>query len=239
MTGDGIFATVDDSKILVGRREFLEKNKIKNVPTQAGSSDGTVIFIAVDSEYAGAIYFTDKVRPESRQMISELKKLGVQETAMLTGDRIETANRIAKEVGVDKIFASLLPADKVKIIRKYVKENQNVVMVGDGVNDAPVLAAASVGVAMGARGSTAASESADAVIMPDDIGRVAMLRQISTRTMSVALQSVWTGIGLCAVLMVIAAFGKIPALLGAGLQELIDVTVIFNALRAHRSGHGR
>lgn len=239
MTGDGIFATVNDQKILVGRREFLEKNKIKVIPSQSDSPDTTSIFVAINSKYSGAVYFTDKVRPESRQTIEELRQLGVEETAMLTGDRIETANRIAKEAGVDKVFASLLPADKVKIIRRYGAGKQNVVMVGDGVNDAPVLAAASVGVAMGARGSTAASESADAVIMADDISRVAMLRQISTRTMSVALQSVWTGIGLCAVLMVIAAFGKIPALLGAGLQELIDVTVIFNALRAHRSGHKR
>ena len=235
IAGDGVFATVDKHKVLVGRAEFLVKNKAKDFDAKAYADDSTGIFVAIDSQFAGVIYFSDKLRSDSRRTISELKALGVRETVMLTGDRPETAQRIAKSAGISQVFSKLLPKDKLQIVQSLSKNNQSVVMVGDGINDAPVLAAASVGVAMGARGSTAASESADAVIMLDDISRVTTLYRISKQTMHIALQSVWVGIALCVVLMVIAAFGKIPALMGAGLQELIDVTVIVNALRAHRS----
>lgn len=235
IAGDGVFATVDKHKVLVGRAEFLVKNKAKDFDAKAYADDSTGIFVAIDSQFAGVIYFSDKLRSDSRRTISELKALGVRETVMLTGDRPETAQRIAKSAGISQVFSKLLPKDKLQIVKSLSKNDQSVVMVGDGINDAPVLAAASVGVAMGARGSTAASESADAVIMLDDISRVTTLYRISKQTMHIALQSVWVGIALCVVLMVIAAFGKIPALMGAGLQELIDVTVIVNALRAHRS----
>ncbi|MDR1970173.1 MAG: cadmium-translocating P-type ATPase [Candidatus Nomurabacteria bacterium] len=231
ITGDGVFATVGSKKIIVGRAEFLRKNKV-TIPATDTSS--TAIFVAINNQFAGAIYFADQVRAESKKTLHELKQTGIRMTVMLTGDRQATAEKIAKAAGVDEVFAELLPKDKVQIMRKFHNQKDGVVMVGDGINDAPVLAAADVGIAMGARGSTAASESADAVIMLDDLGRVALLRKISKRTIKVALQSVWTGIGLCLVLMVIAAFGYIPALVGAGLQEVIDVVVIFNALRAHR-----
>lgn len=236
VTGDGIFATVADKKILVGKADFLKKNKIKNLDLIDQSNTDTGIFVAMNGHFVGAIYFADVVRSDARSTIARLKELGVRRIAMLTGDKQTTADKIAAVAGVDQAFAELLPADKIKVIKQLSEGKNSVVMVGDGVNDAPVLATADVGIAMGARGSTAASESADAVIMLDKIDRVAILRDISGRTMKIALQSVWIGILLCLVLMVIAAFGKIPALFGAGLQELIDVTVIFNALRAHKGG---
>jgi P-type E1-E2 ATPase len=229
MTGDGVFATINGKKIIVGRAEFLGKNKI-----EITSRRDTATFLAVDNKFAGAIYFADQVRPDARQTLLELKNSGVKKTVMLTGDRRAAADKIGRLVGVDQVFAELLPKDKVEIMRQLCGQKNSVAMVGDGVNDAPVLATADIGIAMGARGSTAASESADAVIMLDDLGRVALLRQISQRTIRVALQSVWTGIALCLALELIATTGFIPALFGAGLQELIDVTVIFNALRAHR-----
>ncbi|MFZ2345529.1 MAG: HAD-IC family P-type ATPase, partial [Candidatus Microthrix parvicella] len=151
---------------------------------------------------------------------------------MLTGDNRTTASAIAKKIGLD-FRAELLPEDKVAEIKRLRKTYGSVAMVGDGINDAPVIAASDVGIAMGARGNTAASESADAVIMLDNLSKVVLMRKISERTISVALQSVWSGIALCIVLELIAAFGFIPAIVGAGLQELIDVTVILNALRAH------
>lgn len=234
ITGDGIFATVDNKKIIVGRAEFLIKNKIKGFEKGSENSN-TAIYVAVNGEYAGAIYFADQVREEAKKTLRELKQMGIVKTVMLTGDRRATAEKIGKLAGVDQVYSELLPKDKVEIMRSLGNDKNGVAMVGDGVNDAPVLAAANVGIAMGARGSTAASESADAVIMLDDLSRVATLRKISRRTIRVALQSVWSGIALCVILMIVASFGFIPALIGAALQELIDVTVIFNALRAHKS----
>ena len=231
IAGDGVFATVSNKKIIVGRAEFLDKNKI-TVPTTDKNS--TAVFLAVNNNFAGTIYFADQVRANAKKTLLGLKEMGIRETVMLTGDRQATAEKIGAAAGVDKIFAELLPKNKVDTMRSLGGQKDSVVMVGDGVNDAPVLAAADVGIAMGARGSTVASESADAVIMLDDLERVGLLRKISKRTIRVALQSVWTGIALCLVLEGIAAFGFIPALIGAGLQELIDVTVIVNALRAHR-----
>lgn len=231
ITGDGVFATVGNKKIIVGRAEFLKKNKII-VP--ANKKTSTATFLAVNNEFAGIIYFADQVRAEAKKTLRELKATGIMKTVMLTGDRRETAEKIGVAAGVDEVFSELLPKDKVEIMRNLCGRKDSAAMVGDGVNDAPVLAAADIGIAMGARGSTAASESADAVIMLDDLERVALLRKISQRTIRVALQSVGTGIALCLVLELIAASGFIPALLGAGLQELIDVTVIFNALRAHK-----
>jgi P-type E1-E2 ATPase len=234
ITGDGVFANVDGHKILVGRAEFLIKNKIKGFSANDVPTDTTTVFVAVNGQLAGQIEFADQVRRDARATITKLKNLGIKKIAMLTGDRHETADQIAGAVGVDEVYAELLPVDKVKIMKNLCGRKNSVAMVGDGVNDAPVLAASDVGIAMGARGSTAASESADAVIMLDDLGRVVTLRQIANRTMRVALQSVWSGIALCLLLMIIASFGFIVPLLGAVLQELIDVTVIVNALRAHR-----
>lgn len=239
ITGDGIFATVANHKMLVGKAAFLRKNKVTGLHRLSTEASQTAIHVARDGNYIGTIYFADIVRPDTKSTIQKLRKLGVATIAMLTGDKLATARNIAAEAGVDQVYADLLPADKVKVIKELSSGKNTVVMVGDGVNDAPVLAAADIGIAMGARGSTAASESADAVIMLDRIDRVSMLRDISGRSIHIALQSVWVGILLCLVLMVIAALGNIPALVGAGLQELIDVVVIFNALRAHRGGRTR
>jgi len=235
ISGKGVFASIGRNKIVLGSIEFLRQNKIENLPTDSHADDAATIFVAVDNQFVGHITFADKVRHDAKKTLRELKQAGVKKTVMLTGDRQAIAKKIGAAAGVDEVFAELLPKNKVEIMHSFRGGKDSIAMVGDGVNDAPVLAAADVGIAMGARGSTAASESADAVIMLDDLGRVALLRKISKRTINVALQSVLTGIALCLVLEAIAAFGFIPALIGAGLQELIDVTVIFNALRAHKN----
>jgi P-type E1-E2 ATPase len=153
---------------------------------------------------------------------------------MLTGDGASTAHSIASHLGVTDVRPELLPLDKVEIVR--AAEPRPVLMVGDGVNDAPVLAAADVGIAMGARGSTAASESADAVVLVDDISRAADAMEISQRTVRVALQSIWLGIALSVGLMAVALTGLLPPVVGALLQELVDLATILNALRAIRGG---
>ena len=152
---------------------------------------------------------------------------------MLTGDAERTAFHVAEQLGIDEVHADLLPADKVRIVA--AAPERPVVMVGDGVNDAPVLAAADVGVAMGARGATAASESADVVILLDNLDRLDVAIAIARRTMRIATQSIWLGIGLSLALMLAATTGVVPAIVGALAQEVIDVVTILNGLRAMRN----
>lgn len=226
----GITATVQGKKVLVGKFAFLKHEDIKIHETALRSGE-TAVYVAVDGKFAGAITFSDRVRPESKQAIRELAAMHITKTLMLTGDSQGTASRIAKEVGITDIHAECLPIDKVNAVRNL--STRPVMMVGDGVNDAPVLAVADVGMAMGARGSTAASETADVVVLVDDIQKSAQAIQIAKRTISIALQSIWVGIAISIILMLIASTGFIPAIVGAVLQEVVDVIVIFNALRAH------
>ena len=158
--------------------------------------------------------------------------MGVGDFIMLTGDRKQVGDRIGKELGITQVYSQVLPAQKVDILLDEKKKVSPIAMVGDGINDAPVLAASDVGVALGAKGSTAASEAADAVIMQDDLSRLSELVAISKRSVKIAKQSIFTGIGLSSILMVVAVFGFIVPVVGAFLQEAIDVVVILNALRA-------
>jgi P-type E1-E2 ATPase len=159
-----------------------------------------------------------------------LQRLGVKHTLMLTGDAEATAVHVANQLGVETVKSECLPLDKVHAVQMIV--DRPVMMVGDGVNDAPVLAVADIGVAMGARGSTAASESADVVIMKDDLQRVGRTVQVGVETIRIAKQSIWIGMILSIGLMLVAVSGVIPAIVGAGFQEAIDLIAIANALRA-------
>jgi P-type E1-E2 ATPase len=179
----------------------------------------------------------DPLRPEAGNTLTRLHRLGVRHTMLLTGDAAGTAAHIAREAGIRDVKSDCLPEDKVRAVAA-VRERP-VVMVGDGVNDAPVLAAADVGIAMGAKGATAASESADVVIMLDDLSKVALAVEIGRRTVRVALASIWTGIGLSIGLMAAAMTGYIPAVTGALLQEVVDLATILNGLRALHSGRER
>lgn len=230
--GKGIFALVGRKRLVVGSLAFLANNKIANLPAD---TDKTAIYLAINGRYAGAIYFTDRPRRDAKSAIANLRRLGVKNIAMLSGDKQSIATSIARHLGINLAIGGLSPTGKINAIAKLQKQSDRpVVMVGDGINDAPVLAKADVGIAMGARGSTAASESADAVITVDKISKVATLRQIAMRTLSVARQSVIVGIILCLILELIALAGVIPAIIGALLQEVIDATVIIAALRAHK-----
>jgi heavy metal translocating P-type ATPase len=231
--GKGIAAVVDRREVRVGKREFVASPP-ESVPTADLQAGETAVYASVDGLFAGRIVLRDETRPEARNVVAALRSLGVDRVLMLTGDAERTAEYVAVQVGVDDIHASLLPGDKVAVISAVTR--RPVMMVGDGVNDAPVLAAADVGVAMGARGSTAASETADVVILVDDLGRLVEVVRIARRTVTIATQSIGIGIGLSLMLMLIAAFGVIPAIVGAGLQELIDVVTIVNGLRAARPG---
>ena len=225
----GISATVGERQVSLGTLSFARAHAsdISRTPTAGGE---LAIYVVVDGEYAGNIIASDPIRENASETVTALRRRGVREVLMLTGDARTTAEHVAHSVGITSIRSDCLPADKVEAVRQL--SERPVLMVGDGVNDAPVLAAAEVGIAMGAKGATAASESAAAVILVDDLSRTVRAVDIGVDTMRIALQSIWLGIALSLVLMVIAAFGLIPATLGATLQEVVDLATILNALRA-------
>ena len=228
-TAAGLTASIEGKKVVVGKYSFIaaQDPSTERVEIAAGE---LAVYVAVDGKYAGALLLRDELRADAPDTLKWLAAMGIRHTLMLTGDGKVTAEHVAQALGVTNVQAECLPLDKVRAVEAVT--DRPVMMVGDGVNDAPVLAAADVGVAMGARGSTAASESADVVIMKDDLHRVARSIEIGQQTIRIALQSIWIGISLSLILMVLATFGLIPAVVGAGFQEVIDVITILNALRA-------
>jgi P-type E1-E2 ATPase len=161
-----------------------------------------------------------------------LLELGFRRVILVTGDHLGHARAVANDAGIREVRADLLPADKVRVVEELERKGERVLMVGDGTNDAPALTRASVGVAIAAHGGGITAEAADAVVLADDAARVAEVVAISKRTMRIAKQSIWAGLGLSGLAMVVAAFGYIPPTIGAVLQEIIDVAVILNAVRA-------
>ncbi|SDZ42595.1 heavy metal translocating P-type ATPase [Herbiconiux ginsengi] len=227
----GVEARFAGHDVLVGKLGFVAERA--SGATEYDLEPGELaISVAVDGVFAGAIIAHDGLRANATSTIADLLRRGARHIIMLTGDAPATAHAIAAQAGITDVRAGCLPADKVEAVARL--DDRPVVMVGDGVNDAPVLAAADVGIAMGARGATAASDSADVVILLDDLSKTATAVRIGQDSVRIALQSIWIGIGLSVALMTTAAFGVIPAALGAGLQEAVDLVCILNALRALR-----
>jgi heavy metal translocating P-type ATPase len=225
----GVTARFAGREVIVGKLAFVAEHAPDVYPADLVGGE-LAIYLAVDGSFAGYIVAGDQVRDNAAATVAAMHRLGVRESVMLTGDARPAANHIARLVGITRVRADCLPIDKVEAVRAMTE--RPVIMVGDGVNDAPVLAVADAGIAMGAKGSTAASESADAVILLDDLSRAARAVGIGRDTLRIALQSIWLGIVLSIGLMIIAAFGLIPATVGALLQELVDLATILNALRA-------
>jgi P-type E1-E2 ATPase len=192
----------------------------------------SAVYVARDGRQLGRIVLSDRIRPDAAPVITRLRELGVRSFLVLSGDSPSTTSTVAALLGIDRARGGLLPGQKLEQIATI--HEHPVVMVGDGVNDAPVLAAADVGVAMGARGATAASESADAVIPSDSLQPLADVVEIARRTRRIAVQSIGVGVSLSVVLMLIATTGVLPATVGALLQELVDLVTILNGLRAAR-----
>lgn len=232
ITAQGVTTTIDGQPILVGKLAFLRESGV-SIPRHITAHSDTAIYVARNGEFIGSITLADTVRENSKSTLEKLMALGIEHSLMLTGDNKQTAEKIAASLGISDVRAECLPKDKVEAVTTF--PHRPVMMTGDGVNDAPVLAASDVGIAMGARGATAASESADVVILLDDISRVPRAVEIAQHTIRIATQSIVIGILISIVLMIIAATGAIPAVVGAGLQEVVDVIVILNALRAHGS----
>lgn len=233
--GHGLTGRLQGKTVLVGRLLFMKEESVE-LPAAVENKPNaeTATYVAIDGKLAGVITFIDELRPEAKDTLRMLKKVGVQHTLMVTGDNNSTAQAIAKQLNIEDVVADCLPGDKIRALETV--KNRPVGFVGDGVNDAPVLTAADVGIALGARGSTAASESADVVIMLDDITKVASSVAIAKRTFFIAKQSILLGIFISLGLMAVFSTGKFKAVQGAAVQELVDIAVIINALRAHSSG---
>lgn len=232
----GVEATVDGSVVFVGKPKYVATIASGVPPLDFGPGEAA-IYVAIDGVFAGSVIVRDEIRPDAAATLAALRRLGVHNVMMLTGDIQPVAEHVGRELGIDDVRAECLPEDKVTAVRDATP--RPVIMVGDGVNDAPVLAVSDVGIAMGAKGSTSAAESADIVILLDDVSRVARAVSIGQRTVAIALQSIWLGIGFSLVLMVLASFGWLPAIVGAALQEVVDLISILGALRAVNAGRAK
>jgi heavy metal translocating P-type ATPase len=241
--GSGIIGDVDGRSVAVGSTASLERHGYTGVGVhdrELDESDGAgraKVHVGVDGVVEGVIVMGDRLRPGAETLADELRRVGVTHVALVSGDRSETANEVARSVGIDEVYAEQSPEEKLAVVREMrdTRERRNVVMVGDGINDAPALALADVGIAMAGKGATVSSETADAVITVDDAGRIALSIAIGRRSLRIARQSVLYGLGVSMVAMVVAAFGYLPPVWGALFQEVIDVAVILNALRALRA----
>jgi heavy metal translocating P-type ATPase len=239
--GNGIEATVEGRRVGVGGERWLRSHGFAPVEAPGAPLDGAapgraLVHVGVDGAIVGVLVMADRLRPDAAPLVRHLREAGVRQVAMVTGDREEVAEAIAEQVGLDRVYAEQDPEGKLEVVRavRARPELRPVVMVGDGVNDAPALALADVGVAMAGESATVSSETADAVITVDRIDRVAAAVRIGRHTMRIARQSVIAGMALSVAAMGFAAAGFLPPVAGALLQEGIDVAVILNALRALR-----
>jgi len=242
LPGQGISGTVAGRRVAVGSDDYiaalgsgLDEAHAARAAGGHGSGEARIV-VAVDAELAAVIVMADELRPDAGAAIGRLRQEGVGYIALASGDRRSVAERVGTELGLDAVFAEMTPESKLERITEVRADAARapVVMVGDGINDAPALAAADVGIAMGAAGATVSSETADAVVTVDRIERVADALHIGRRAMTIARQSVLVGMGLSIVAMFVAAAGYLPPVAGALLQEVIDLAVILNALRALR-----
>ncbi len=234
IAGEGVTGVVDGRAVIVGGEAFVAARAGGMPAARPGLAAGAVIVaVAVDGRMAGHLVMSDPLREGTQEMLAGLRRQGVGRILLATGDRAEVARQVGEGLGLDGIRAGLTPDQKVLLVLTEHK-NGPVMMVGDGVNDAPALAAADVGVAMGARGAAASAEAADVVLLVDRVDRIAPGIEIARRSRRIALESVVAGIGLSVLGMIAAAFGYLAPVEGALLQEAIDVAVILNALRALR-----
>ena len=232
ISGHGVIATVDGKKVMAGNIKLM---KMMDIPYFKGELIGTAVHVAVNNKYIGYIVIADEVKEDSAQAIKELKAANIKQTVMLTGDNKSVGSKVAKELGLDKVYAELLPADKVEKLEELFSQKSTkgkLAFVGDGINDAPVLARADIGIAMGGLGSDAAIEAADIVIMTDEPSKIATAMKISKKTLKIANQNIVFAIGIKIIVLILSAFGI--ATMWAAIFADVGVTIIavLNAFRA-------
>jgi P-type E1-E2 ATPase len=192
-------------------------------------------YVAIDGEVVGLVEYGDMIRDGIADLVKSLHAANIPQVLLLSGDRAENVRAIAHEAGIHESRGDMLPEDKVAIVKRLIDDGQTVVMLGDGTNDAPALGTASVGIALASHGRGIATEAADVILLADDPSRVLDAIMISRRTMRIARQSIWFGLAVSGIGMVFAAAGAIVPIAGAAIQEVVDLAVILNALRASRS----
>jgi heavy metal translocating P-type ATPase len=242
--GQGVAAEVDGHTVRVGARAFVLPFCEHGVLDAAAleQSDSTLrAYVEIDGRLAAVIEYADEIRRELPDVLASLRAAGVSRIVLLSGDHAPIARALAQRVGIEETYGDLLPADKAGFIERLRAEGGTVLMVGDGINDAPALTAADVGIALAAHGGGITAEAADVIILVDSLDRVPEVIAIGARTIRIARQSIWFGLGLSGLAMLVAAFGGLPPAVGAALQEVIDVAVIVNALRSSAAprGNGR
>ena len=232
IAGHGVSAVVNGHKVYAGNIKLMHK---ENILVDAEHNEGTVVYVSCDGVYAGCIVISDVVKDNSKKAISSLKKSGIDKTVMLTGDSKETAKRVAENLGIDEYHAELLPADKVEWVEKLLGEKspkKKLAFVGDGINDAPVLSRADIGIAMGALGSDAAIEAADIVLMDDDPSKIALARKISVHTLKIVKENIWFALIVKAVCLVLGALGIANMWIAIFADVGVMVLAVLNAIRA-------
>ena len=232
ISGHGVIATVDGKKVMVGNIKLM---KMMDIPYFKGELIGTIVHVAVNNKYIGYIVIADEVKEDSAQAIKELKAANIKQTVMLTGDNKSIGSKVAKELGLDKVYAELLPADKVEKLEELFSQKSKkgkLAFVGDGINDAPVLARADIGIAMGGLGSDAAIEAADVVIMTDEPSKIATTMKISKKTLKIAHQNIVFAIGIKIIVLILSAFG-ITTMWAAIFADVgVTIIAVLNAFRA-------
>lgn len=230
--GHGIIIWIDGTKVAIGNAKLME---VEHIPFTDPGVVGTIVYVAQDGAYLGAIAITDEIKESAYESIQLLKNAGVRKIVMLTGDKKEIAKDVADKVGITEVFAQLLPGDKVECMERLLTERSQkgkLVFVGDGVNDAPVIARADVGVAMGGIGSDAAIEAADVVIMTDELNKIATAMQISKKTLRIVKQNIVFALGIKALVLILAAFGMATMWAAVFADVGVSVIAILNAMRA-------
>lgn len=232
ISGHGVIATVDGKKVMAGNIKLM---KMMDIPYFKGELIGTIVRVAVNNKYIGYIVIADEVKEDSAQAIKELKAANIKQTVMLTGDNKSIGSKVAKELGLDKVYTELLPADKVEKLEELFSQKSKkgkLAFVGDGINDAPVLARADIGIAMGGLGSDAAIEAADVVIMTDEPSKIATTMKISKKTLKIAHQNIVFAIGIKIIVLILSAFG-ITTMWAAIFADVgVTIIAVLNAFRA-------
>lgn len=232
IAGHGVSALVDGKRVFAGNIKLMKK---ENIDVECEHDEGTVVYVSCDGEYAGCIVISDVVKENSKKAISSLKKSGIDKTVMLTGDSKQAAERVAKSLGLDEYHAELLPSDKVEWVEKLLSQKsakKKLAFVGDGINDAPVLSRADIGIAMGALGSDAAIEAADIVLMDDDPSKIALARKISVHTLKIVKENIVFALAIKAICLVLGALGIANMWVAIFADVGVMILAVLNAIRA-------